>query len=103
VLPGCYLLFVGCQGFPEPEPAKTEPLPQGLQSLRQTNNIQPKHEIRPTGKLGATLRKSHSSLGNPLVPESFGQGTKAQVRAYIRKEQALQKNEGLQRKNSSTG
>lgn len=53
VLPGYYLLFVGCQGFPEP--AKTEPLPQGLQSLRQTNNIQLRHEIYSTEKWGAIL------------------------------------------------
>ena len=52
LLLGYYLLFVGCQGFPEP--AKTEPLPRGLQSLRQTNNTQPRHEIRPTKELGAT-------------------------------------------------
>ena len=52
LLLGYYLLFVGCQGFPEP--AKTEPLPRGLQSLRQTNNTQPGHEIRPAKELGAT-------------------------------------------------
>lgn len=53
VLPGCYLLFVACQGFPEP--AKTQPSPQGLQSLRRTNNTQPRHEICLTAEeLGAT-------------------------------------------------
>lgn len=66
MLPGYYLLFVGCQSFPEP--AKTEPLPQGLQSLRQTNNTQPRHEIRPTEELGAT-----SGIGATLLSgESSG-------------------------------
>lgn len=103
VLPGYYLLCVGCQGFPEP--AKTQPLPQGLQSLRQTNNTQPRHEIRPTEELGANSGIGAMLLsGSPLVPKSLGERTNIQGRSYIRKEWALRRNErGCKGRSPGTG
>lgn len=77
MLPGCYLLFVGCQGFSEPEPAKAEPLPQGLQSLRQTNNTQPKLEIHPSGNWGGDLRDRSYTPSTELSSfQSLGEGTR---------------------------
>lgn len=102
VLPGFYLLYVGCQGFLEPEPAKAEPLPQGLQSLRQTNNTQPKLEIHPNGSWGNLRDRSHTPYTeSPSLQKSWGRYT-CSSKDTGWKGWTLPRNRGLQRKSPST-